>query len=369
MHNKKNYCVAAFALSAGLATPVYAEPLVFKEGNWAINPYGILDLSLQGGKFTDDHPGHTMVSDGNLQASRIGLKIDYKLGDSGYGLRAFGERGLVLRNIWRTGYNEGKISTNRGYGAGVTGPFGSVDVGSLYMPIYWVFLDSDVALYGLSNMASIMSLEHTTTLGKSGTGGFYDTTVRYRSPEVRGFSTELGYSYGNSDIQDGPNQNRTSGFNVRYRDGDSKLGYGYNHHDSAPSLTTGETYAQNTHVVTGTYRLGGVLWGANYVYSDRDSDARWFASAQMINARITFGPGDVTLGVSHRIEAEGARAWATHAGYLYSLHTDTQLYTYVSHIVNNGDSTQGFALLSESYPSVPKGYDPWAMTVGIRWGF
>jgi predicted porin len=369
MHNNKNYCVAAFALSAVLASPVYAEPLVFKEGNWSINPYGILDLSLQGGKFTDDHPGHTMVSDGNLQASRIGLKIDYKLGDSGYGLRAFGERGLVLRNIWRTGYNEGKISTNRGYGAGVTGPFGSVDVGSLYMPIYWVFLDSDVALYGLSNMASIMSLEHTTTLGKSGTGGFYDTTVRYRSPEVRGFSTELGYSYGNSDVQDGPNQNRTSGFNVRYRDGDTKLGYGYNHHDSAPSLTTGETYAQNTHVVTGTYRLGGVLWGANYVYSDPDSDARWFASAQMINARITFGPGDVTLGVSHRIEAEGARAWATHAGYLYSLNTDTQLYTYVSHIVNNSDSTQGFALLSESYPSVPKGYDPWAMTVGIRWGF
>lgn len=151
-----------------------ASPLVFKAGNLSINPYGILDLSLQGGKFTDDHPGHTMVSDGNLQASRIGLKIDYALGNSGYGVRAFGERGLVLRNIWRTGYNEGRISTNRGYGAGVTGPFGSVDMGSLYMPIYWVFLDSDVAMYGLSNMASIMSLEHTTTLGKSGTGGFYE---------------------------------------------------------------------------------------------------------------------------------------------------------------------------------------------------
>jgi len=368
--NNKNYVFAAFSLTAVLtANTASAAPLIFKAGNLSINPYGILDLSLQGGKFTEDHPGHTMVSDGNLQASRIGLKIDYALGESGYGVRAFGERGLVLRNIWRHGYNQGKVSTNRGYGAGVTGPFGSVDLGSLYMPIYWVFLDSDVAMYGLSNMSAIMSLEHTTTLGKSGTGGFYDTTVRYRTPEVSGFSSEVGYSYGNSSIENGPEQNRASGFNVRYHTGDIKLGYGFNHYDSAPTMTTNELYNQNTHVVSGTVRLGGVQWGANYTYSDRDTDARWFASAQMVNARITLGPGDVTLGVSHRIEAEGARAWATHAGYLYSLNVNTQLYAYVSHIVNNSESGQGFVLLSESYPSVPKGYDPWAMTVGVRWGF
>lgn len=368
--NNKKYLFAVFTLIAGLTTnAASADPIVFKTGNLSVNPYGILDLSILSGKFTEGHPTRTVVWDGTLQASRFGLKVDYALGDSGYGLRTFGERGLVLRNIWRDGYNEGRISTNRGYGAGVTGPFGSVDFGSLYMPIYWVFLDSDVAMYGLSNMSSIMSLEHTSTLGKSGTGGFYDTTLRYRTPEVNGFSSEVGYSYGNSSIKNGPKQNRASGFNIRYRAGDLKLGYGFNHYDSAPSITNVELFNQNTHVFSSTIMLGGIRWGANYIYSDRDTDKRWFASGQMVNARMTFGPGDVTVGVSHRIEAQGARAWAAHAGYLYSLNANTQLYSYVSHIVNNSDSGQGFVLLSEDYPKVPKGYDPWAMTVGLRWGF
>lgn len=366
--NNKKYVFAAALINALSATIAFADPLVFKTGNLSVNPYGILDLSVLSGKFSKDHPTHTALWDGTLQASRIGLKIDYAFGESGYGVRTFGERGLVLRNIWGE-YNDRKISTNRGYGAGVTGPFGSVDMGSLYLPIYWVFLDSDVAMYGLSNMSSIMSLEHTSTLGRSGTGGFYDTTVRYRTPELNGFSSELGYSYGNSSIKNGPEQNRASGFNVRYRSGDIKLGYGFNHYDSAPTTTSVELYNQNTHVVSGNLMLGGVRWGANYVYSERDTDKRWFASAQMVNARITFGPGDVTLGLSRRIEAEGARAWAAHAGYLYSLNSNTQLYSYVSHIVNNSDSGQGFVLLSQDYPKVPKGYDPWAMTVGLRWGF
>lgn len=365
--NNKNQRVLGFTLLASVcALPSHAAPIVWKAGNLSINPYGIFDLNVQTGSFSKTAPDHTMVSDGNLQASRFGVKLDYALGDSGYALQAFGERGLVLRRIWKGG----QVSTNRGYGVGVSGPFGSVAMGSLYMPIYWVFLDSDVALYGLSNMAAIMSLEHTAVLGKSGTGGFYDTTVRYRSPEVNGFSTELGYSYGNSSIENGPNQNRTSGFNVRYRNGFTKLGYGFNRHESAPTETSSELYTQTTHVVSGNYQWGGVIWGANYMYTERDTDARWFASAKMVNARIVLDEhNDLTFGVSQRIGAAGARAWAAHAGYIYSFNPNTQLYTYVSHINNNSHSTQGFSLLSEDYPSVAAGYDPWAGTLGIRWSF
>lgn len=365
MNNNKLHVLCSLGIGACFSTASPAAPIVWTHGDLSVTPYGILDLNLQSGKFTEGKPAHTMISDGNLQASRFGVKIDYGLRDSGYKLHAFGERGLVLRRLWKGG----QVSTNRGYGAGVSGPFGAVDVGSLYMPIYWVFLDSDVAKFGLSNMAAIMSLEHTVTLGKSGTGGFYDSTLRYRSPEINGFSTELGYSFGDSSISHGPRQDRTGGFNLRYRDERAKLGYGFNRHESAPMLNSRELFTQTTHVVSGAYVLGGITWGANYVYSTRDTDKDWFASAKMVNARITLGASDFSVGLSHRIQAEGARAWAAHAGYIYSLNENTQIYAYVSHILNNSDSTQGFALLSEDYGSVPAGYDPWAGTLGLRWSF
>ncbi|MBR7539282.1 hypothetical protein KC221_24150, partial [Mycobacterium tuberculosis] len=62
-------------------------------------------------------------------------------------------------------------------------------------------------------------LEHTVTLGKSGTGGFYPNAIRYRTPDLNGFSSEVGYSFGSENTGFQSEAGRNEGLGLMGRGG------------------------------------------------------------------------------------------------------------------------------------------------------
>jgi general bacterial porin, GBP family len=327
--------------------------------------YGIVDSAVQYGKFNSTVSPTAMAASGNLQASRFGFRGSEDLG-GGYRANFQLETGF---NTY-TGVGGGTTMFNRGASVGLSSTtYGSVDAGFMYLPIYWVFLASDVATYGLSNPAAIMSLEHTVTLGKSGTGGFYPNAVRYRTPNFNGLTSEIGYSFGAQNASGQTADGRNIGVNVMYQRFGMMLGYGFNRYQYYANTSTLTASSQLTHVFAATYGYSGNFIGANYIYSKRTDATNWFASAILLNAKIPAGPGDIELGVAKRIENADARAMAYNAGYVYFLSKRTQLYGYASMITNNSHSSQGFALLNSTYSTVTPGFDPWAVTVGLRTSF
>ncbi|MCR4471841.1 MULTISPECIES: porin [unclassified Burkholderia] len=327
--------------------------------------YGIVDAALQYGRFDSTIGATASAASGNLQASRFGLLGKEDLG-GGYRANFRLETGF---NTY-TGVGGGTTEFNRGASVGLSGPFGSVDAGYLYLPIYWVFLASDVGTYGLANPAAIMSLEHTTTLGSSGTGGFYRNAIRYRTPDTLGaWSSEIGYSFGAQDPVGQTLSGRNIGANVQYAKNGLLVGYGFNRYQYYASASAPDASSQLTHVLTAAYDFGRVVVGGNYVHSKRTDGTGWFASAALLNARMRIGLGDVNVGVSRRIENGDARAIACDVGYVYYLSKRTQLYGFATTILNNRHSTQGFALLSSTAAKVTPGFDPWAVTAGVRTSF
>ncbi|HDR9501114.1 porin [Burkholderia pyrrocinia] len=118
----------------------------------SLQRYGIVDAALQVGHFNSTTGATASAASGNLQASRFGLLGKEDLG-GGYRAKFRLETGF---NTY-TGMGGGATEFNRGASVGVSGPFGSVDAGYLYPPIYWVFLASDVGTYRTSLMKTCAS--------------------------------------------------------------------------------------------------------------------------------------------------------------------------------------------------------------------
>ncbi|EOH6072885.1 porin [Burkholderia cenocepacia] len=215
-----------------------------------------------------------------------------------------------------------------------------------------------------------MSLEHTTTLGSSGTGGFYRNAVRYRTPDAfGGWSSEIGYSFGTQDPAGQTLNDHNIGASVQYAKNGGLIGYGFNRYQYYASTAASDASSQLTHVLAAAYDFGRVVVGGNYVYSKRTDGTGWFASAALLNARVRVGFGDINVGVSRRIENGDARAIACDVGYVYYLSKRTQLYGFATTIINNHRSTQGFALLNSTAAKVTPGFDPLAVTAGVRTSF
>lgn len=352
----------ALAAGAGLlaagATAAHAQS--------SVTFYGIVDSALQVGKFDRDISPTPMAASGNLQASRFGFRGAEDLG-GGNSANFQLETGFNTD----TGAGGGNTLFNRGASVGLSSrSYGSVDAGFLYLPIYWVFLSSDVSTYGLANPAAIMSLEHSSTLGSSGTGGFYPNAVRYRTPVLfGGLTSEIGYSFGAENNEGLNDAGRNAGANMQYTRERFTVGYGYNRYRYFAAGSPTVSSAQITQVLSGNYKIGDNAVGANYVHSTRSDATGWFASAFMVNAKIPFGQGDIELGAARRIQNGDAHAMAYDIGYVYFLSKRTQLYTYATTIRNNSRSTQGFALLNASYATVSPGFNPWAITAGLRTSF
>lgn len=353
-------------LALAVGSAMLAAGPTLAQAQSSVTFYGIVDAALQVGKFNSGVATTSSLASGNLQASRFGFRGSEDLG-GGNSANFQLETGFSVD----TGAGGGSTLFNRGASVGLANrDYGSVDAGFLYLPIYWVFLSSDVSTYGLANPAAIMSLEHSSTLGTSGTGGFYPNAVRYRTPVMLGgLTSEIGYSFGAENTEGQNEAGRNVGANLQYARDRLTLGYGYNRYRYYASGSPTVASSQITQVLAASYKIGDNAVGANYLHSTRSDATGWFASAVMLNAKIPFGQGDIELGAARRLQNGDAHAMAYDVGYVYFLSKRTQLYTYATTIRNNSRSTQGFALLSSANATVTPGFNPWAITAGLRTSF
>ncbi|TFW03248.1 porin [Oxalobacteraceae bacterium OM1] len=332
----------------------------------SIRVYGIMDAALEAGRFNRGVRLLRLQS-GDLQASRFGLTGREDLGD-GMAAHVQMEMGIALD----TGAAGGNTLWNRGSAVGLEGRWGRVDAGRQYAPMFWVYLGSDVDTYGIANPSVLNALQHTVVLGKTGTGGFYDNVLRYRTPVIRGLEAEASWSTGNELAGARARDGRNAGFSVQYRRGPGWFGVAWNRYTSHPANAVDDS-VQRTALVAAAWDFGRLKLGANALRTANmaagGAPLAGDARSWQINARLAVSGNDINAGFARLNESAGRSASALHLGYVHFLSKRTQLYAYLSRIANNANGTRGLALLNAGEAVVEPGYAPAAATFGIRTSF
>ncbi|WP_175950702.1 porin [Burkholderia sp. BCC0405] len=351
---------------------------------------GILDAGFEMSKVgalksdPSNHPVLYRFQNGNLQASRLifrgtedmggGMKTlfflesQFNLGDG-----TLAGSGLFTREAWVA------LATNQG----------TLVMGRYRAPTFWVYLFEDANTYKLDSftapnihhqavLSQIFGAQRTSsTLGGAftGLGGFSNNTISYKTPVLfGGLTSEVTYSNGANGVQDNSQDGKNLGANLIYSNGIFQIGYGFN---NSHYYLDGEMASLKTHIVGALYKFSWTTVGADYIYAS-DSVGR-FASSWSVTDVTPVGPsGQLNLGVGHILSSQvGGVGHATSfdAGYVYFLSKRTQLYTIYTKLFNGANSTIGLGTLNgppsneSSFAKVTPGFNPWAMTVGLRHSF
>jgi predicted porin len=314
-----------------------------------VTVYGLVDAAIS--RTDNGVAKNTTLDSGGQSGSRLGFKGSEDLGG---GLSAI----FTLEN----GYNvdtgtlgQGGRMFGRQAFVGLNGGFGAVKFGRQYNPIRPALEGLDP--FGLAAAPGILNVFNAY-------GERADNTINYSTPNLNGFSGQLGYSLG--EVAGSTSTGRQLGLSAGYANGPISAVLAYHNQN----LVTGGTVDAGTAKTTllgGTYDFGVAKAHAAYAWNKGDTAT----GASNIDSR------DMMLGVSARVGAAGtvlasylrksdklvanrdANQWAI--GYTHDLSKRTNLYTFYSRMNNDAASSLGNA-------GAP-GVDPSAFTVGIRHKF
>ncbi len=311
--------------------------------------------------------------------ARIGSATQARLNDGGSSKLAFSgseDLGGGLRAYFRL---DGAFSPDSGIGAGanqsflflresklgIAGPWGQVEMGRLYAPGFYTALKwSPLQLNSVWSTANLFA----TNEGQPGLVPFaprVNNMVRYRTPDMAGFTVDLAAAPGES-------VNRAENFygaTLAWERGPIFVGYGIHKHMSPlaagfPAVPT----ATQVQAVVGTYDFKvvklGLLAGANKSEDATIPHAR-FAG---VSASANVGPSSrFTLEVVHRDvkgTPRGQRAFTV--GYDYFLSKRTSIYGRWLQMQNKGPSS---APLAQSLIAANSGDDLRVIGLGLRHDF
>lgn len=372
-----------------------AAPVALAQSSVTI--YGRMDAGLVHGKFNPANGSKEHLISGPYTASRLGFRGSEDLGG---GLRAnFAlEAGLNLAN-GSGGASGGGLNFNRGSQVALAHPaWGELALGRMYMPTFWVYLASDPGIggLGLGSMGAAIIQQHTALTGNSGWGGFYDDTVRYRTPTWGGVKAEFAYrlhqgNAGALSADDG----RTYGMNLQYEQGPLYLGAAYLRNTVALAATAGTPTAparlaqdedQTSWMLAARYKLAPATIGVNYgrvrnnVAGSAGACVVVRASGEasgcdmdtfLVSTRIDVGThGAVDLSVAQLRATsgglDGARARSFAVGYTHYLSKRTWLYGQAVKMQNNDLAPWGLnAGLGSLAANGTRGFSPHALSVGL----
>jgi predicted porin len=348
----------------------------------AVTIYGRVDAGLVTGNF-DPSGSRTLISSGPYSASRLGFRGTEDLGG---GLKAGFQMEAGLNVDTGTGGVGNALAFNRGSQVSLASESaGEIALGKMYMPIFWVYLASDPGIggLGLGSMSAAILQQHTALTGKSGLGGFYDNSVRYRTPNLSGFKAELGYSFGAEGTGATKNDGKTMGANVQYENGPMYIGAGYQKNTTTVLGTTAGTFAgdgnQTTYMLAGRYAMAPATVGINYgkvsnssacyvAGSTNGCDMNTFA----INSRWDFGSNSVDVSwaqlKANSGSLNGAKGQTLALGYTYKLSKRSWLYAQYSKMSNNSASNWGLNA-GLGLANGTKGFSPSAAAFGLHHTF
>ena len=246
--NKKLVALAVSAIAAGAASAQTAN----------VTLYGIIDTymaSERGSAGTTGAAAANKVSttglvSGGISGSRWGLRGSESLGG---GLNAFFnlENGF---NVDNGSLGQGGLLFGRRAYVGLSGGFGSIQMGRDYSPNFWVMCNSDDSFGGcLNGWSSVANM-----------GGFFANTLRqnnqvyYKTPNMGGLTASLAWAMG--EVAGTSSGSRTLGGNVEYKNGPLYVGVGFSDQKNAAASASNKQF-----IVGGSYNFGVAYAGLTYI--------------------------------------------------------------------------------------------------------
>jgi len=327
----------------------------------SVSVYGILDQSLVSLNNPSAQGNRTLLHSGSLQTSRLGFKGTEDLGggiSANFDLLAgpTPDNGLV---------GGGGKFFNLGASAGLSHrKYGSFDAGFLRNPTIFVAFATDLSGYGLANYSITSNLQHHSIM-TNGVGGFYENTIRYRTPELSGVRAELAHSLGDETAGTGRKNNEFDAMNVQYTSGPLYIGFGYSNY--ATRTAARNDNAKST-IFGGTYDFKWVKLGAHTVRTERPTVTQ---KSDQMSAKFKPTDGSLEFDVGIGRLTENTRAApstrAVSMGATYHLSKRTDLYTFATNVSNNATGTRGMFFYGNG--SIAAGGTSRAVGLGLRHAF
>lgn len=339
---------------------VAAIVLTSSTGVWSqtVQVYGILDASIQSYR-----PGGlgsvSRLNSGDLQTSRLGFNASEDLG---------GGNKAIVQLLAGVGVDSGTMGSaagafNLGTSVGLSGSWGSFDLGYLRNPMIFPVFAMDQTGYGIPNYGVANQLQHQNVLG-TGIGGFFTNTVRYRTPVLSGLKAEFAVSNGAENSTPATENDKAfKAMNVMYNRGALYLGLGAT---QSKVETTTANYTVTGSLLTGSYKFNGGSVGGDWTKSSRPGleQSSWILTGKI---RVGQTPGEVDLAYGRLNETGDKSTFATTIGYSYHLSKRTDLYSYALRMGNNSVGTRGPHYFGAT--TVAPGADSTAFAAGIRHAF
>ncbi|CAB3774198.1 porin [Burkholderia sp. MSh2] len=364
MQSTFNACSAA--LLVVLAASAHAQS--------SVTLYGAIDTGLMYQSTAANNHHVFALKDGGIYASFWGLRGSEDLG-GGYAVRfrlqgAFNSSTGQLKLSDTTG---GSAAFNQQSTIGLSGPFGTIDLGRQFVPMIYAMAETDVR--GAQYFGSILSawLGLNQIAGAPGTntnvpiGALYDSNaIVYRSPTMRGLSFSVEYAPGGvpGQFQGGTRESAVLRYNGYGLDLDAAYYVG---HDTSQAASTPTGLANNRFYYVGAkYTLRGVSVSASYGRARNPVDAGrhdYDMISGGLGYRITQSL-NVTSGVyvlrdrNHSQNRSNEYA----VGAEYTLSRGTIAYVQGAYVLNRGAMSQ---IISYGQPVAP-GVSTTAAMIGIR---
>lgn len=320
--------------------------------------YGILDSSLQ--SYRPAGGGHvTRVNSGDLQTSRLGFNVSEDLG---------GGNKAVVQLLAGVGVDTGTLGSaggafNLGSSVGLSGNWGSFDLGYLRNPMIFPVFAADQTGYGIPNYGVANHLQHHNVMG-TGIGGFYANSLRYRTPVWGGLKAEVAVSNGaETEAAATFHDKAFKAANVMYNGGPLFLSAAMT--ESEVESAAGASKVRGT-LLAGSYKFSALSVGGDWTRSSRPGleQRSWIATAK-VPIRPTLGEVDLAYGRLN--ETGGKTTYAASVGYTYHFSKRTDLYTYALKMGNNGAGTRGLWYFGSA--TVAAGAGSSAFAAGVRHSF
>lgn len=328
------HAIKLATLAAVCLTPALAQ------AQSSVTIYGLLDVNVAHERAGSLKRSGMDVSE--LNGSRLGFRGSEDLGN---GLKAIYTLETAVR--LDIGGMDGAGFQRQTF-LGLEGSWGRITAGRQYSPAF-VALDPFEATGGADRTAGL--LHRKTGSVARGYQVRFDNMIKYRSPEMAGFSVDAGYWTGAenaSDDSDVRRQGRGYGLTGMYKNG-----------PFAASVTT-QSYITNatggrasTHGIAGAYDFGVAKLYALYTQDkEHGSQGSGKARSYAVGAEIPVSKAG-TVAVSYGSRNESGEADTEDASgvslyYMHNLSKRTTLYTAYSQLNNRGDANYGFNLTPDA---------------------
>ena len=368
----------AVAALAAIGTSAYAQSSVTLYG--AIDS-GLLYQSTSAASFSPTAKNLGKVyryKDGGIYSSFWGMKGTEDIG-GGYYVN------FKLQGVFDSGTGKFGLSDTPGVAAqfnqvasvGLSGPFGSVNLGRQIVPMAYAMAETDVRAGQYFGSILTAWLGMNTAAGWPGTstngpiGALYDSNaIVYQSPSFGGVSGALEYAPGGvaGSIQGGTRESAV----LKYSNYGLKLSaVYYNGHDTNPGPTTVPTGLDNNRL----WYLGALYTIKSFSVSASYTNGKNPAHSNLVDLNLysvglgyRFTPAfQVTSGLYYMKDRNNSANKSTEiaAGAEYSLSKATLVYAQVGYVNNKGNAT---TTITYGAPVAP-GMATTAVNIGLRHSF